>query len=647
MNLANDSQSSLGMDTSPEQADDSLRREYEERCRVSPVHRLPAELLIHIFSRLSETSDLASCLLVSREWARNSVALLWHRPTMSGDERLHKIMRTINKAGKMFEYQDLVKRFNMSTSHATISDGILYAMRDCKRIERLTLTSCSKLSDRGLVSLLNRNRSLLALDIHAVDQVTDETMLTVAHWCMRLQGLNVSGCKKLTDASIQAVARNCRQLKRLKFNGCAQLTDASILTIAAHSSNLLEIDLEELRLLESPAVTALLSSCHQLRELRLPHCTSLDDSAFLDLSSTVHLDALRILDLSDCNEITDKGVEKIIQICPRLRNLILAKCRQLTDRAVFAITRLGKNLHYIHLGHCGHITDASVKALANACNRIRYIDLACCSNLTDDSITRLAGLPKLKRIGLVKCAGITDRSIYSLAMGEVRNGRRVNGVNVLERVHLSYCTHLTLDGIHMLLIHCPKLTHLSLTGVQAFLQEELLHFCRDAPVEFNDHQRDVFCVFSGIGVARLRDHLVRQKQMAIEAAEAAGSATPSAHDGSDMGDEMDDNAAGSGTNVINVGSTFPPGMTPIAGPRGPRPTWNALAAQDALNLSQSAPAATGGALWADGQIPVPRNHPVPPPQAAQHVTGMMGATALDDVDEEGDDAFGDESELME
>ena len=139
-------------------------------------------------------------------------------------------------------------------------------------------------------------------------------------------------------------------------------------------------------------------------------------------------------------------MERIVQSCPRLRNLILAKCRQITDRAVFAITKLGKNLHYIHLGHCARITDLSIEALAKACNRIRYIDLACCVNLTDNSVTKLASLPKLKRIGLVKAAAITDRSIYAMAMGDVKNGKRnMHSVSVLERVHLSYCTMLTLD----------------------------------------------------------------------------------------------------------------------------------------------------------------------------------------------------------
>jgi F-box and leucine-rich repeat protein GRR1 len=444
---ANDSQSSLGADLSHDLSyDDAMRREYEERCRVSPVHRLPAELLIGIFSRLTSPRDLQNCLLVSKDWARNSVGLLWHRPAMSKWDSIHRVITSIRASNKFFAYQDLVKRLNMSTLSNQVSDGTLMAMVDCKRVERLTLTNCCKLTDSSLQPLLDGNRSLLALDVTGLDQLTDYTMMTVADHCLRLQGLNVAGCKKISDASIVALAKNCRHLKRLKFNNCSQLTDVAVLTVAAHSTHLLEIDLYGLRNLESPAVAALLSSCSHLREMRLAHCSRINDSAFFDnLQGRRSFDSLRILDLTDCSELGDKGVERIVQSCPRLRNLILAKCRQITDRAVLAITKLGKNLHYIHLGHCARITDLSVEALAKSCNRIRYIDLACCSNLTDISVMKLAGLPKLKRIGLVKCAAITDRSIYSLAVGELKNGRKVNGVSVLERVHLSYCTLLTLD----------------------------------------------------------------------------------------------------------------------------------------------------------------------------------------------------------
>jgi F-box and leucine-rich repeat protein GRR1 len=209
---------------------------------------------------------------------------------------------------------------------------------------------------------------------------------------------------------------------------------------------LLEIDLHGCTLIEDDAVTALISEGPNLRELRLAHCQRITDAAFMNLPFDHTFDTLRILDLTDCGELQDNGVIRIIAAAPRLRNLVLAKCRQITDRAVLAITKLGKNLHYIHLGHCARITDAGVNQLVRICTRIRYIDLACCTNLTDTSITQLAHLPKLKRIGLVKCNNITDRSIYALAKPkQAETPRGPLQPSSLERVHLSYCTQLTIQ----------------------------------------------------------------------------------------------------------------------------------------------------------------------------------------------------------
>ena len=201
-----------------------------------------------------------------------------------------------------------------------------------------------------------------------------------------------------------------------------------------------------------------------LRELRLANCELISDTAFLNLPPNRTYEHLRILDLTSCSRLTDRAVEKIIDVAPRLRNLVFAKCRNLTDAAVLAISKLNKNLHYLHLGHCANLTDYAVKHLVKYCNRIRYIDLGCCIHLTDDSIEQLATLPKLRRIGLVKCSNITDRSVKALAHASAtrfshRYEARPGYPNIpsyftssLERVHLSYCTNLTLNvSLHQFL----------------------------------------------------------------------------------------------------------------------------------------------------------------------------------------------------
>ncbi|KAI9806296.1 MAG: hypothetical protein M1825_006411 [Sarcosagium campestre] len=534
---ANDSQSSIGVTTFREMAVTPSR---EREQYISPVSRLPAELLIAIFTKLSATSDLRNCLLVSRTWAKYSVDLLWHRPLCNTWDNLRGVIRSVRKPDPFFAYYDLVKRLNLSSLSKDVSDGTIIPLSECKRIERLTLTNCTKLTDSGVTSLLNGNKYLLALDISGLTSVSDHTLLTVANNCTRLQGLNISGCKLVTDKSLTAVSRNCKSIKRLKLNDCREVTDESVISFANTCRQMLEIDLHECREINDVSVTALLARGFNLRELRLAHCSRITDGAFLALPQERQFESLRILDLTACENLTDSAVTRIVGAAPRLRNLVLAKCKKITDLAVLAITKLGKNLHYVHLGHCAHITDTAVMELVKTCNRIRYIDLACCHNLTDQSIMQLATLPKLRRIGLVKCQAITDRSIIALAkLRPSPNG--LLGTPSLERVHLSYCVHLTLRGIHALLANCPRLTHLSLTGVQEFLREELTVFCREAPAEFTDHQREVFCVFSGAGVKDLRHHLNHDQELRDSLAREQATFPPDA-DGSFIYEDGDDAA---------------------------------------------------------------------------------------------------------
>ncbi|KAI5865275.1 RNI-like protein [Durotheca rogersii] len=510
--VANDSQSSLGV--VPNLQDMQVA---DPEC-LPTVSALPSEILISIFSRISGPNELLNCMLTCKRWARNVVEILWHRPTCTSWERHSSICTTLSLERPYFTYTDFVKRLNLAALAEEVSDGSVLPLSVCTRVERLTLTNCQGLTDNGLIPLVKSNQHLLALDISGDINITEMSIIAIAENCHRLQGLNVSNCKQISNESMVQLAESCRYIKRLKLNGCEQLNDAAVVAFANNCPNILEIDLHQCGNIGNEPVTALLAHGRSLRELHLSNCDLIDDGAFLSLPSNKMYEHLRLLDLTSCTRLTDRTVEKIVEVAPRLRNLILSKCSNITNAAVYALSRLGKNLHYLHLGHCRHITDDAVKRLVHCCNRIRYIDLGCCMHLTDESVMRLATLPKLKRIGLVKCSSITDESMNALARAnhQSQSRRAASGsgsrrheyhTSSLERVHLSYCTNLTLPSIIKLLNCCPKLTHLSLTGVPAFLREDLDTFCREAPPDFTEHQRAVFCVFSGQGVINLRHYL--------------------------------------------------------------------------------------------------------------------------------------------
>ncbi|EIW61436.1 RNI-like protein [Trametes versicolor FP-101664 SS1] len=435
------------------------------------------------------------------------------------------MMRILSREDQTFVYAQFIRRLNFLNVAHDLTDSLFSRLAQCVRLERLTLMNCTALSDEGLMRVLPQCPNLVALDLTGVAEVTDSTVVAVARSAKRLQGINLTGCKKLTDASIVALAQNCPLLRRVKLSNVEQITDQSLSALARSCPLLLEIDLNNCKRISDSGLRDLWTYSVQMREMRLSHCAELTDagfpappkrdiippgmnpfpsagyaghaSDFPPLKVPQPFDQLRMLDLTGCSLITDDAIEGIVSAAPRIRNLVLAKCTQLTDSAVESICRLGKGLHYLHLGHAGSITDRSINSLVRSCTRLRYIDLANCLQLTDMSVFELSSLPKLRRIGLVRVNNLTDQAIQ--ALGE-RHA-------TLERIHLSYCDQISVMAIHFLLQKLPKLTHLSLTGIPAFRRAELQQFCRAPPQEFNSQQRAAFCVYSGHGVAKLRDFL--------------------------------------------------------------------------------------------------------------------------------------------
>ncbi len=141
--------------------------------------------------------------------------LLWHRPLCNTWKNLSRVADSVRNPKSYFPYNALVKRLNLSTLGEQISDGTVQPFIHCNRIERLTLTSCVKLTDHAVMSLIDGSRGLLALDITGLESVTDNTLLAVSENCLRLQGLNITDCSRVTDESLVAVAEACRYLKRV------------------------------------------------------------------------------------------------------------------------------------------------------------------------------------------------------------------------------------------------------------------------------------------------------------------------------------------------------------------------------------------------------------------------------------------------
>ncbi|KAG0049811.1 SCF ubiquitin ligase complex subunit [Gryganskiella cystojenkinii] len=457
---------------------------------------LPSEIILYIFRFLTSAHDLRSAVLVCKLWCCCGMDLLWSKPSLLTLSVIERMIETLSPSPKtLFPYAEYIRRLNLSFLAHDLTDSLLTQFAACTRLERLLLAGSNKTTETGLKQILKLSscRGLYALDLSEIPAVTDSLLEHISLSCPQLHTLYLGSCSTITDDAL------------IKLSQCTLLTDTSILALTKHCPQLMEVDLTNCGLVTDTAVQSLFSSnlAPQIRDINLTQVTAhLTDTAFEMISPTTHqFEGLRILNLTSCVNLTDETLLRILPATPRLRNLALTKCDKITDRGASAIKTIGKYLHYLHLGHCAKITDKLIEILASHCPRIRYLDLACCSRITDAALFELAQLPKLRRLGLVKCSNITDHGLYGLLFSQILR-------QTLERVHLSYCIHLSEVAVASLVIQCNKLTHLSLTGVPAFIAPRFQVFCRPPPAEFTPHQREVFCVFSGRGVRDLRQAMI-------------------------------------------------------------------------------------------------------------------------------------------
>lgn len=472
--------------------------------RIFPLHELPSEILHLVLDKLSSKSEIVNLLTVNKLWASIIVKILYYRPHVNNKKQLDLFLRTMKLSSDetIFNYRLLIKRLNFSFVADYIYDEFLYYFIGCYNLERLTLVFCKYISSKPVAAVLNGCNFLQSVDITGIGKVNDDIFLTLAESCKRVQGFYVPLASDVTFPALQTFTMNAPMLKRVKITSNNAVNDDLLEIIAKQCPMLVEVDITNSPNVTDDGLLYIFLNLLQLREIRVTHNSNISDNLFNTLVKNVYqLSALRLVDFSSCENITDRTIERLVDLSPKLRNIFLGKCSRITDVSLYNLSRLGKNLQTVHFGHCFNITDQGVRVLVQSCPRIQYVDFACCQNLTNRTLYELSDLTKLKRIGLVKCSNMTDEGLLNMISLRGRN-------DTLERVHLSYCSNLTIYPIYELLMACPRLSHLSLTAVPSFLRPDITAYCRPAPHDFSENQRQIFCVFSGKGVQKLRHYLM-------------------------------------------------------------------------------------------------------------------------------------------
>jgi len=174
------------------------------------------------------------------------------------------------------------------------------------------------------------------------------------------------------------------------------------------------------------------------------------------------LQGLFKLEIAGCNEITEQGLWSSLH--PRLASLTINDCINVADECVCAVTQLlpalyefnlqayhvtdsalsyfspkqTGTLNILRLQSCWEITNHGIVNIVHTLPNLTVLSLSGCSKITDDGIELIAeNLRKLRSLDLSWCPRVTDAALEYIACD----------LNHLEELTLDRCVHITDIGI--------------------------------------------------------------------------------------------------------------------------------------------------------------------------------------------------------
>ncbi|XP_058463308.1 F-box and leucine-rich repeat protein 13-like isoform X2 [Malaya genurostris] len=329
------------------------------------------------------------------------------------------IMRFINN--KRFQLESLKFSGTLSIDDICLST---LAILDGLCITSLSLTFCDKIPP-AIIDLLRRQPELkITQALQFKVNKSKKTIKTPGFISFLtsqpdLVHLDLSSSLGVTDEIMELITTSLPKLKTLKLKRCILITDEGIMDIVK-LEHLEVLDLSNCEKISDRAMFhgVIGRKIKQLKELYLCDLPSLSDYSLIQV--TINFSLIRILDLSSSpNAATDATMQYINFYLIHLRKLILYCCTKVTDSGLSGIDLPYKPLE---------IWDISESFSIERLFKLRVLNLSGCYKITDLALQKAIKFSELKELHLARCSQITEAGIESLA----KNNKSVEFLDLSE-----------------------------------------------------------------------------------------------------------------------------------------------------------------------------------------------------------------------
>ncbi|XP_041852573.1 dynein regulatory complex subunit 6 isoform X2 [Melanotaenia boesemani] len=166
--------------------------------------------------------------------------------------------------------------------------------------------------------------------------------------------------------------------------------------------------------------------------LNLRCCTSLKWPSLKFISECKNLQELN---MSECFNVTDAVVQRIVDGCPSLLYLNIS-CTFITNKTLEELSRNCLSLQYLSLAYCCRITDKGFLYLktGKGCHNLIHLNLSGCTQMTVNAFRYISdGCPSLKEVVINDMPTLSDSCLLAL----LARCRYLSSISLLDASHLS------------------------------------------------------------------------------------------------------------------------------------------------------------------------------------------------------------------
>ncbi|KAJ3391940.1 hypothetical protein HDU84_005088 [Entophlyctis sp. JEL0112] len=232
----------------------------------------------------------------------------------------------------------------------------------CPNIQNLCISNCWKITDRGISYIAYGLTKLKNLDVGYCGQLKGFGFVD-RRW-VNLQSLNMTHCKQIGDEQLEKILANASEIEVVKMRRCIRLTDFGVFLLIRHCRKIRMIDLSDCDHVSDKCLKWIASSPSKLTDLRISFWTHITNAGLYDLSLGNH--TFEILDLSHCQQIADAVVVFFSDIVKHLRILHLRRCKKITDGVAGFMAKNAVKLQLVDFTGCPLITPAAKLVLLQA-----------------------------------------------------------------------------------------------------------------------------------------------------------------------------------------------------------------------------------------------------------------------------------------